>query len=460
MIMLRPENILFLSVEDLNDFVTPLGGHPDAVTPNIQRLADRGVLFTNAMSTSPACSPARTAALFGQAPWRTGIYFNANKHWHKYGRNTARSLPGYLRKNGWKTYGAGKIFHGPYDQLDMTDWTQFDYTKEKPVGAISKAAQQGLITKNMDFGPLPRGTRIWDDERLDFTLGKITSNATGCFWSFGVYRPHLPFVVAEEYFDPIPEDPQNPPGMVVAKYGDTDPSNIALHDAPKELMRRSAFNGKKLLQTGEFKAYLRAYLASCFYADTLIGRVLDHLDATGQAERTLIVLWSDHGQQFGEKGGLRKFTLSERSLRIPMIFSGPGIQPSRVKEPVSLLDMYPTVMSVLGLEAPDAMDGSDLSGLIYGLSDLPRDHVLSIWGREDGADFSPALSVRTKDHRYSFYWNGDEELYNHTRDPYELKNLASDNAHAETLERLMSLLPIDIAPPHSTSAEPSSGSAF
>ncbi|MEM9716064.1 MAG: sulfatase-like hydrolase/transferase [Pseudomonadota bacterium] len=443
----RPENILFLSVEDLNDYITPLGGHPDAVTPNLQRLADRGALFTNAMSTSPACSPARTATMFGQAPWRTGIYFNEHKHWHFYPKASALSLPGYLKSLGWKTYGTGKIFHGRYDCLDMADWSDYFYKPQDKLPAYSKVLKSGMVKPMMDFGAAPRGEPLWDDFNFDFIQSKITPEARGCFWAYGVYRPHLPFIAPEEYFDLIPEQPSNPPGLYPNAYGDHDPTYERLPEAARMLLWRSAFNGRKMKRTGEYYPYLRAYLASSAYADALIGKVLDRLEETGQADKTLIVLWSDHGQQFGEKTGFRKFTLTERSLRVPIMISGPGISPSKVGDAVSLLDIYPTLLSYLGLDAPHHLDGQDLTPLISGDQNSLRGHAVSVWGVEEGMDFNPALTVRTKTHRYCFYWNGEEELYDHRTDPFEHHNLAAGADQASLIEELAGRLPNDMAPP-------------
>jgi arylsulfatase A-like enzyme len=204
----------------------------------------------------------------------------------------------------------------------------------------------------------------------------------------------------------------------------------------------------------EYKDFLKAYLASVNYADELLGRVLDQMDACNLWDDTLVVLWSDHGWQLGEKLAFRKFTLWERSLRIPLMFAGADIAKSRTAEPVSLTDIAPTLFAKMGLTIPDAFEGQDLSPLFDNPSTNLRGHATAVWGKGFKSD-SPQLAItsRSRTHRYILYWDGTEELYDHTNDPFEHTNLL-DNIktdlpdHLETLrEDLQHMLPEDFAVP-------------
>ena len=187
---------------------------------------------------------------------------------------------------------------------------------------------------------------------------------------------------------------------------------------------RSSFLRRRLHKFNEYKSFMRAYLASIAYADDLLGKVLDHMDRAGLWENTTVVLWSDHGWQFGEKLAFRKFSLWERALRVPLIFAGPGINTGHCDAPVSLIDIGPTLFSQMGLAWPKQFSGQDLSPVLQGRQAHLRSHVVSIWGANFTTD-SPyiALSSRSKTHRYIFYWDGSEELYDHRVDPYEHCNL-------------------------------------
>ncbi|MCP5072587.1 MAG: sulfatase [Rhodobacteraceae bacterium] len=422
------QNILFLSIEDLNDWIEPLGGHPDARTPNINRLAKRGMVFENAYAPAPACSPSRTATLFGQNPWQTGVYANNHK-WHDFYRpGTRKSLVGRFRDAGFETRGAGKVFHAAPKELDIADWTQFEQRKIGRFKPISKVQKSGKAGRNSDFGPIADGEEQFDDLNTEWMVDQIKPGARGQFWALGLYRPHLPFIVPQVFFDQFDEVVADPPGLGLNRFDAQNTSLLAALPKPGQSLSAQNTAFRNLLQRhGEYKDMLKAYLASIAYADDLLGQVLDRLDETGQWDNTLIVLWSDHGWQLGEKLAFRKFTLWERALRVPLIFSGPGIKPGRCSDPVSLTDIAPTLFARSGLPMPEQFTGRDLSPLLEGQENQSPGYVVSVWGRGFASD-SPqiALSVRSRTHRYIFYWDGSEELYDHRNDPYEHKNLIFD----------------------------------
>jgi arylsulfatase A-like enzyme len=446
-------NILFLSIEDLNDWIEPLGGHPDTRTPNFTRLASRAMLFENAYAEAPACSPSRTATLFGQHPWSTGVYANNHK-WHDYYQPGAkRSLVGRLKDAGFETHGAGKVFHVEPNQFDSTDWTSYNRRKVESFDPISKTRATEKISHNSDFGPIDDAELLFDDYNTAWMVDKLQTGATGQFWALGLYRPHLPFVVQQKYFDRFPGEISDPPGLGLNRF---DPKNESLHSqigaAGQSLANDSRPLRRALARNNEYKDFLKAYLASINYADALLGKVLDQMDACNLWYNTLVVLWSDHGWQLGEKLAFRKFTLWERALRVPMMFAGPDITPGRSTEPVTLTDIAPTLFARAGLPIPTQFEGQDISPTM-GLSKTPlRGNAVSVWGRDFKTD-SPrlAMSARSPTHRYILYWDGSEELYDHQIDPFEhnnlLKNPTTDPTVTALREAHQLMLPEDFAEP-------------
>jgi len=476
-------NILLLSVEDLNDWITPLGGHPDAHTPNLARLAARGFCFDAAYAPSPACSPSRTAALFGQGPWRTGIYGNEHSWAMAYRTRRRLSIIGRAKDAGWRTVMAGKVYHTVRSGQDWGDWDKTYPRGAETFAPVSQAVKAGLMKPADDFGPAPpppppptaptlapaglsskdespadaepTDEGPMDDDRLcEATIAEMSPGAEGQFWAHGIYRPHLPFIAPSRFFDLVPQDPAMPPGFGNRAFDPADETEFeALPTHANAMSRR--WTGRILAKTGEYKDFLRAYLAFVAYADHLVGRLLDHLDATGLSKTTLIVLWSDHGWQFGEKLAFRKFSLWERALRVPLMMAGPGVPMGRSGEPVSLLDIYPTLLEVIGGSAPHALDGQSLWPLLRG--EPGRGYALSAFRvpvKSMPQRPRVSLSARSQSHRLIRYFDGTGELYDHRIDPFEKQTLVkgdvplSDQVLPDEAQALMNVLP-DVARPKS-----------
>ncbi len=454
-IFLNRPNILFLSIEDLNDWIAPLGGHPDAVTPNLTRLAARTMVFDHAYAAAPACSPSRTSTLYGQQPWETGIYGNFHKPDHLYPRGMRLSLVGVLRDAGFDTIGAGKVFHVFPKQFDHDEWSEWNPDAPDDFPPISATAKSGDPGANGDFGPDDADRPQYDERNTDWIVARMRPGAEGQFWALGIYRPHLPFIVPRKYFDMLPERVADPPGLGMNAFDPDNEARLAGLPRPaRRLIRMNAGLGQTLHRHGEYHAFLRAYLASIAYADALLGRVLDRMDETGLWDNTMVVLWSDHGWQLGEKLAFRKFTLWERALRVPLFIGGPGIAPGRIAEPVGLIDLAPTVLSLAGTPVPGRFSGQDLGPALAGSPERLRGHALSVWGAElDRPAPKLAFSVRTRDHRFIRYWTGAEELYDHSNDPFEHHNLLHDPDPAgrarlkPVIDRLNGLLPGETAAP-------------
>lgn len=417
------KNILLLSVEDLNDWIEPLGGHPQAYTPNITRLFQRSTSFDQAYAAAPACSPSRTATLFGQAPWRTGIYHNRHSWAMAYPVGENRSIIGQAKQAGWSTIGAGKVFHTGKSGLDMADWSEYFQTPWDVFTPISRVVSNAFLNKLDDFGPISDAAPpLYDERNLEFIKRRLIKGATNTLWAYGIYRPHLPFIVPQRFFDLIKRPIETPPAFQGRAFDPNDDREIRdLPAAAHRIIRRKM--GRMLHKTGEYEDFLHAYLASIAYADFLVGELLDHMESNGLLENTMIIFWSDHGWQLGEKLAFRKFTLWERALRVPLCVSLPKGPRGISTEPVSLLDIYPTMLEVIGKSPPHKVDGQNLLPLIYGR--LGRGHAQSMWEifdrKSNNSDL--ACSVRTGQYRLIHYPDGAMELYNHECDPFELDNL-------------------------------------
>jgi arylsulfatase A-like enzyme len=441
------KNILLLSVEDLNDWIEPLGGHPQAYTPNITKLFQRSMSFKQAYAAAPACSPSRTAALFGQAPWRTGIYHNRQSWAMAYRPGQKRSIIGQAKEAGWQTIGAGKVFHTGKSGLDPADWSQYFKTPWDIFTPVSRVVSDGFLRSLDDFGAISDAAPpLYDQRNLAFMKASLTKGATKTLWAYGIYRPHLPFIVPKRFFDLIKRPIEIPRGLQGRAFDPNDDREIRdLPAAAHRVIQRRM--GRMLHKTGEYEDFLHAYLASIAYADFLVGELLDHMEGNGLLENTMIVFWSDHGWQLGEKLVFRKFTLWERALRVPLAVSIPKGPTGVVAEPVSLLDIYPTLLEVIGKAAPHVLDGQNLLPLIQG--GQGRGFAQSMWEIYDRKSNTGdlAASVRTGQYRLIHYPDGAMELYNHESDPYEKDNLLAgglENLGANILSicsELIDLLP-------------------
>lgn len=322
----------------------------------------------------------------------------------------------------------GKIFHTGKSGLDLTDWSDYFHTPTDVFSPVSRAVAEGCLNPLDDFGPISDKTQpLYDDRNLNYIKSCITAGACNTFWACGLYRPHLPFIVPQRFFDLINRPIESPLGLHRKPF---DPNNDIeagkLPKAAQRLIRRKL--GQVLYQTDEYEDFLHAYLASIAYADSLVGELLDHMQKNGLLKNTLIVLWSDHGWQLGEKLAFRKFTLWERALRVPLIVSIPDGPTGKIAEPVSLLDIYPMLLRIIGKSSPHDIDGQDLFPLMCG--DQGRNYALSMWEQFDRKlkrKSYLAASVRTKQYRLIRYHEGSLELYDHENDPFEHYNLLGDD---------------------------------
>ncbi len=450
-------NVLFLSVDDMNDWVGCLGGYPGVHTPNIDRLARRGVLFRDAHCSSPICNPSRTANLTGLRPSTTGIYGN-DQYWRPVLPDVT-TLPEFFRENGYHVAGAGKVFHhvagfNPPDQWDDFRIQEFDdpwYRRtdyypwvEKipnpPGHPFNGMAGDDGFAGEFDWGALP--------DRPEETYGDMAAVRYGqqflgkrhdkpFFLAVGLWHPHIPLFAPQEYFDLYPSDRVKLPEVL----------GNDLEDVP-EIARRIAAarlsEHDRILREGKWKDAVQAYLACISFADKMVGYVLDALEKGPNASNTIIVLWSDHGWHLGEKRHWHKSTLWQRATHVPMIWAGPGVEQAGVdrSQPVELIDMYPTLAELCGLDQPAGLDGVSLGPQLRSPLTPKRPAVCT---------FQPNNhAVITPQWRYIRYRDATEELYDRAKDPNEWTNLANRPEHASLKLQLAHYMP-------KTSAQPQPG---
>ena len=442
----RP-NVLFISIDDLNDWIEPLGGHPQALTPNISRLAEQGMLFTRAYTPSPSCNPARTALLTGLHTYTTGMYSNY-QHWREVVPD-AVTLPDYFRRNGYRTAGSGKIFHN--GQPDPGAWDDYFPALDRQMPGSPRPEGRGPVNMPLfqdmyaafDWAPLDVPDEEMGDHRsVSWVIEELEREHDQPFFlAAGIYRPHLPWYVPQKYFDMFPIDEVQLPELLANDLEDVPQRGL-------EIAYRGGNYHEHVVEADQWVEAVQGYLASIAYADAELGRLMDALDASTHAGNTIVVLWSDHGWQLGEKEHWRKFALWENLARVVMMWRvPPGIpglaegtrEDSISGRTVSLLDMYPTLLELTGLPPSPELDGTSLVPLLQD-PDAPWDRpVITTY------QFSE-YSIRDERYRYISYIDGSEELYDHNADPHEWTNLADDPSHAAAKARLAGFLPISPAP--------------
>ena len=431
----RP-NIVMIAIDDLNDWVEPLGGHPDVKTPSIKRVAANGITFTNAHCQAPLCNPSRTSLMTGLRPTTTGVYGLAPWFRDLEDFSDRVTLPQHFRQHGYRTYIGGKIFHGGYGRRDTAECDVWG-----PPAGVGVRPKQKLIPKTpggnhplMDWGVFPHR----DEDKGDWTVAswavdelKAMEGDQPFFLSVGFFLPHVPCFATQKWFDLYPEESLTMPPMPRGDRDDTPDSSWFIHwDLPEP---RTSW----LEENNQLRNLVRSYLASISFVDSQVGRVLDALDATPYADNTIVILWSDHGYHLGEKAISGKNSLWERSTRVPLIIAGPGVHGGRVcAQPAELLDIYPTLADLAGLPAPQGVEGLSLVPQIK--DPLTVRERPAICSHNKGNH-----SVCDTRWRYIRYADGAEELYDRDVDPHEQHNLVvrDRSKYSDVIAKLAKWLP-------------------
>jgi choline-sulfatase len=446
----RP-NILFIAIDDLNDWVGPLGGHPLAKTPNMDRLAARGTVFTNAHVNATLCNPSRTSLMLGLRPTSTGIYGLAP--WFRAlpalrGRVT---LPQHFARHGYRTYATGKIYHGGTGGKPGAG-AEPEFQITAPFGGVGARPPKKLIPPTpmgdhplMDWGVWPPDND--DSKKGDYQVATWTAEQIRTapreqpfFLAAGFFLPHVPCYATQQWFDLYPDDDRVLPPWREDDRDDTPRASWHLHwSLPEPRLQW-------LRDNNQWRNLARSYLACISFVDAQVGRLLDALDESGRAGDTIIVLWSDHGYHLGEKAISGKNTLWERSTRVPLIFAGPGVAPGqRCTRPAELLDLFPTLAEAAGLPVPGDLEGLSLVPQLKDAA-APRERP-AVASHNQGNH-----AVRDERWRYIRYADGSEELYDLQADPNEWTNLAADPATAPVVAGLRRWLPAPDLPPAPGSA--------
>jgi iduronate 2-sulfatase len=469
----RP-NVLFISIDDLNDWTGTLKGHPQAITPNLDELCNQGILFTNAHCSQAVCAASRNSLLSGIHPTSSGWYgsTSAMRKTYEQVMQDHKMLPQYFKDNGYKTLAVGKIFHqGVTDYKDKIEdfWDEvapeYDVPKDlKDRGdgyggtkfyPFPKNGSQIVNHYGKDFnsghslcwGALDRedmpGGKMFDELISEWAVDKLSENHDKPFFlAVGFVRPHVPYTAPKKYFNLF-----NPDEIIIPDVPDGEMADVPM------MGKSIAFGTIKIgdhyavtnLSDSYWREMVMAYLACISFVDDQVGKVIEALEKSSYADNTIVVLWSDHGQHLGEKKHWRKQALWEESTKVPLYFKIPGHQTKGVQSNrvVSLLDIYPTLVDLCDLPKAEKLDGHSLVPLLHSPDMEWEKAVLSTWYYKNHA-------VRSENFRYIHYRDGSEELYDHRNDPGEHFNLAEDPQYAEIIAKHKKWLPKTNALPAGT----------
>ncbi len=481
----RP-NVLFIACDDMNDWVGFLGGHPDTLTPNLDRLARRGVVFENAYCASPICGPSRAAVLTGLRPETSGVYNNLGTYIDYVPEAVA--LPRFFKDRGYLVMGAGKINHamgvvvrenyhefgpdagaigGPFtwEELNLNPGEEVQRTdiagrSDEIASGIVENVYPGKVVRRgpleatlplngidnrldrpangyntFDWGGLDIPDEMMPDARMaSWAEEKLEAQYTAPFFlAVGFYRPHQPWYAPARYFEPFEGRELALPPTLLHDLADCGQAARQYAHYPW------AGSFATVQQHDQWQDAIRGYLASVHFADAQVGRLIDALDGSAYADNTIIVLWSDHGWELGEKQHWGKHSPWEGSLRVPLII----VPPRNMNLPAghhaglsSLLDLYPTLVDLCGFEVPQELEGASLEPVLTGEQEQVRDHLVTTLGRSSSC-------IRRDHWKYIHYYDGSEELYDLRSDPHEFHNLASQPAQADLLQQMRRLIPVD-----------------
>ncbi len=434
-------NVLFIAIDDLNDWVGCLGGHPQAITPNIDRLAARGMLFTNAHCQGPICGPSRASLLSGLYPHTTGVYDQPNRSLWEEPRFQGKLLPQYFAQHGYHTMGVGKIPHGYLLEELFAVAGPKGSSGPKPGGRFHYFLPDVPWTGTQtDWGAFPDvDSKMPDHEAADWAIDHLNKQHSAPFFlAVGFHRPHVPFYVPQKWFDKFPLDSIQVPPVHDDDLDDVPEISRRIHETPK-------YPDLKFLQDDDdkqFKLCVQAYLACTTFVDHQVGRVLDALRASPYADYTLIVLFSDHGYHIGEKNRVSKHGLWEEATRVPLIVVRPNENSGRqCDQPVGLIDLYPTLTDLCELPHVEANEGRSLRPLLDDPDAEWRTAISTTYAKGNHA-------LRSRRYRYIHFEDGSEELYDHETDPHEWTNLANRPEMGDIIMQLRKELPKSDAPYH------------
>lgn len=424
----RP-NVLLIAVDDLNDWIGCMGGHPQAKTPNMDRLAARGVLFTNTQCQSPVCNPSRASLMTSLYPSTSGIYFLNPDLKQSPVAAKSKLMPQRFVDEGYYVTAAGKLFHGNQSAKYIPNYG-------------------GLLG---GFGPMPKkkissfpGHPLWDwgayperdDQMPDHKIAswaqkQLAKKHDQPIWmGVGFLRPHVPQFAPQKWFDMYPLDTLQLPKIV-----DNDLNDISQYGISITRLKHVAPTHEWVTKNKQWKPLVQSYLACVSFVDAQVGRVLDALEKSDCADNTYIVLFTDHGFHIGEKERHAKRSLWEDGTRTPMIIVGPGIAKGKVcNKPTQLLDIYPTLLELTGHKADPSHEGNSLVPILKNPN--------ADWPHMARTSFGPGnYAIVSEGYRYIRYNDGTEEFYDRKNDPHEWNNIIESPSMAAEIQKHRKFLP-------------------
>jgi arylsulfatase A-like enzyme len=423
----RP-NVLFIAIDDLNDWIGCLGGHPQAHTPHLDRLAQRATNFTNAHCQAPICNPSRVSLLTGVLPSSTGIYYLGPQLRECEATRRATSLPQHFQRNGYQTRGAGKIFHAAVDgEFDVYAGSFGGFGPRPETNFYC-----GHVNPLWDWGAFPQDDAQMPDAKIAAwaidQLQQPTSDRP-FFLACGFYRPHVPLYVPPAWFELHPLDKVQLPAHQAHDLSDVptfgqDLSWSAV--APRH---------DWMVSQDQWRRAVQSYLASVSFVDAQVGKVLDALESSQHAKNTIVVVWSDHGFHLGTKQRWGKRSLWEAATQVVMMIDAPGLPDgARCDAPVGLIDLFPTLCELADIPTATGLEGRSLLPLLHNAQRPWPYPALTTFGQHNHA-------VRSQHWRYITYADGTEELYDHRTDPDEFHNVAGIPTNAAVIAAHRDWLP-------------------
>ena len=425
----KKPNVLLIAIDDLNDWIGCMGGHPQAQTPHMDRLAARGVLFNNAHCQSPVCNPSRASMMTSLYPSTTGIYFLTPDLSASPVAKKNTLLPTRFQNEGYHVTGAGKLFHGNHNQKHMPNYAGsfggFGPYPKKKIGPFPEK-------RVWDWGVFPEKDEQMTDHKIAaWSIEQLAKQYDQpLFLAAGFYTPHVPQFAPQKWFDLYPMETLQLPKVIA-----DDLKDISKYGVNITRLKHVAPTMDWVKEKKQWKLLVQSYLACISFTDHQVGKLLDALDASPHKDNTYIVLYTDHGFHQGEKERFAKRSLWEDSTRTPMIIVGPGIVKGKVcSKPTQLLDIYPTLLELTGLKPDAKLEGNSLVPLLK--------NPQAEWPHMARTSFGPGnYAIVSEHYRYIHYNDGSEEFYDHSKDRHEWHNAVSNPEYTELIKTHKAQLP-------------------
>lgn len=424
-----PPNVLLIAIDDLNDWIGCMGGHPQVKTPHMDRLAARGVLFNNAHCQAPVCNPSRASMMTSLYPSSTGVYFLTPDLSRSPAAKKNTLLPKRFQNEGYHVTGAGKLFHGNQNKNHMPNYAGsfggFGPLPQKKIGPFPDK-------KIWDWGVFPeRDDQMTDHKIAAWAVEQLEKkHEKPLFLATGFYTPHVPQYAPQKWFDLYPLDTLQLPKVV-----ENDLVDVPEYGVNITRLKHVAPTMEWVRKNHQWKPLVQSYLACISFTDHQVGKLLDALDQSPYKDSTYIVLYTDHGFHQGEKERFAKRSLWEDGTRTPLIIVGPGIVAGEVcSKPTQLLDIYPTLLELTGLKPDPKLEGNSLVPLLK--------NPQADWPHMARTSFGPGnYSIVSEGYRYIHYNDGSEEFYDRSNDTHEWDNRINNPDSAELIKKHRAQIP-------------------